>query len=50
MFIVEKYKNKWAVLDTKSRVWYFIGKGKKHCEKLAKELNEMITSWKLQND
>lgn len=39
MFIVEKYKGRWAVLDTVSCVWYF-PKGKKNCEKFAKELNE----------
>lgn len=50
MFVVEKYKNKWAVLDTVSCVWYFIGRGKKYCEKMAKDLNEMIASWKMQND
>ena len=42
VFIVEKYKNKWAVLDTVSRVWYFIGAGRKTCEKKAKELNELL--------
>ena len=43
MFIVEKYKGKFAVLDTKTCVWYFIGKGKKYCELKAKELNQLIT-------
>lgn len=42
MFIVEKYKNKWAVLDTVSCVWYFIGLGKRYCTQKAKELNELI--------
>ena len=46
MFIVEKYKGRWAVLDTKSCVWYF-PKGKKNCEKLAKELNEELKNEKI---
>lgn len=39
MYIVEKYRGKWAILDTKTCVWYF-AKGKKACEKLAKEMNQ----------
>lgn len=30
---------RWAVLDTQSRVWYFVGKGRKFCEAKARELN-----------
>lgn len=36
-----KYKNKWAVLDTKTYVYYFIGAGFKFCEAKAKELNSL---------
>lgn len=39
MFIAEKYKGKFAILDTKSRVWYF-AHGRRACEKLAAELNQ----------
>ena len=31
----------WAVFDKVSRTFYFIGKGKRFCEKKAKELNEL---------
>ena len=42
-FILGKYKGLfWAVLDTKSRVWLCIGKGRAHCEKRIKELNKNI--------
>lgn len=41
MFIVEKYKGRWAILDTRTCVWYF-AKGKRACEKRAKELNEEL--------
>lgn len=37
---VVKYGSKWAVLDTKTRVYYFCGKGKRFCEDQAKELNK----------
>jgi hypothetical protein len=40
MFTVVKYKGKWAVLDTKTRVYYFIGAGKSYCEERAIELNK----------
>ena len=40
MFVVEKYKNKWAVLDTADRVWYFVKGGRKACLKLCEELNK----------
>lgn len=39
MYILAKYKNKWAVLDTKVNVYYFIGYGRHYCEKRLKELN-----------
>lgn len=35
-----KYKNKWAVLDCKTRVFYFIGCGKAFCENKARDLNK----------
>ena len=38
MYIVEKYRGRWAVLDTKSCVWYFAN-GKRACEQIARELN-----------
>lgn len=41
MFIVEKYKGKYAILDTKTNVWYF-AKGKKNCLAQAAELNKII--------
>lgn len=46
MFIVEKYKGRWAILDTTSCVWYF-AKGKRACEKRAKELNEELKNEKI---
>ena len=41
-FILTKYKNKWAVLDSRTGVYYFIGCGKRYCEKRCRELNELI--------
>lgn len=32
----------WAVLDTSSGTFSHIGKGKRFCEKKAKELNRML--------
>lgn len=43
MYIACKYGNKWAVLDTKTRVYYFIGTGKKFCQTKANELNQEDT-------
>jgi hypothetical protein len=40
MFVLAKYKNKWAVLDTKTNVYYFIGRGRAYCEKRLKELKQ----------
>lgn len=37
-----KYGNKWAVLDTSSRVYYFIGTSKRFCQTKANELNKGI--------
>ena len=39
-FEAAKYNGKWAVFAKKSRTFHFIGKGKKFCEKKARELNE----------
>ena len=36
-FILTKYKNRWAILDTVTRVYYF-GK-KSNLEKMLRELN-----------
>lgn len=41
-YIVEKYHGKWAILDTKTCVWYCIGCGLKYCTQKAKELNNLI--------
>jgi|GEM_PF-4096457 len=35
-----KYKNKWAVYDTCTKVYYFVGTGMKNCIERAKELNK----------
>lgn len=35
-----KYKGKWAVFDTVSRTFNWIGRGKRFCERKAKELND----------
>lgn len=35
-----KYKGKWAVFDTVSRTFNWIGRGKRFCEKKANELND----------
>jgi hypothetical protein len=43
MFVLAKYKNKWAVLDTAANVYYFIGCGRTYCEKKVRELNAIIT-------
>ncbi len=39
MYVLAKYKNRWAVLDIKTNVYYFIGCGRSYCEKRLKELN-----------
>ena len=39
MYIATKYQGKWSVLDTKTKVYYFIGCGKRFCEKKVQELN-----------
>ena len=41
-YIATKYKGKWSVLDSKTKVYYFIGSGKLFCENKAKELNDLI--------
>lgn len=43
MFVLAKYKNKWAVLDTAANAYYFIGCGRAYCERKAEELNAIIT-------
>lgn len=35
-----KYKGKWSVYDTRSRVYYFIGQGRLFCMQKAMELNK----------
>lgn len=42
MFVLEKYGRFWAVLDTKTCVWYFIGCGRKYCKQKIKELNGYV--------
>jgi len=39
-YLVTKYQGKWSVLDSKVRVYYFIGCGKKFCQQKANELNK----------
>jgi hypothetical protein len=39
-FIAAKYENKWSVFDKTSRTFSYIGKGKRFCEKKARQLNE----------
>lgn len=41
-YSVTKYKGKWAVLDSKTRVYYFIGAGLKICKRRADELNRGV--------
>lgn len=38
-YSVTKYKGKWAVLDNKAHVYYFIGAGLAYCKRRAAELN-----------
>ncbi len=40
-FELAKYKNKWSVFAKNARVFFFIGKGKKFCEKKVEELNKL---------
>lgn len=42
MYVLSKYKNRWAILDTKTNVYYFIGCGRVYCEKRLKELNKEV--------
>lgn len=35
-----KYHNKWAVFDRVSRLFFYVGKGKKFCTEKAEELNK----------
>lgn len=39
MYTVGKYKGKWAIFDTVTKVWYFTTGGKKGAEAKAKALN-----------
>ena len=39
-YIICKYRNKWAILDIKTKVYYGIGSGKKACEIRCKLLNK----------
>lgn len=41
VFELAKYKGRWAVYGTGCRLFFFIGMGKKFCEKKVKELNEV---------
>ena len=41
-FELSKYKDKWAVFDTSSRLFFFIGKGNKFCKEKVNELNSGI--------
>lgn len=38
-FELAKYQNRWAVYGTKCRCFFFIGEGKKICERKVQELN-----------
>lgn len=38
-YTMGKYNGKWAVLQIKTRLWFYIGKGKNVCEKMVKILN-----------
>lgn len=44
MYEAAKYNDnghwKWAVFNTVSRCFFFIGKGRRFCEKKSRELNE----------
>jgi len=41
MFVASKHLNRWGVLDTRARVWYWAAKpGKVRAQQWAKELNE----------
>lgn len=35
-----KWHNKWAVFDRVSRLFFYVGKGKKFCTEKARELNK----------
>jgi len=39
LYKVEKYRGKWSILDTKTRVYYFIGCGKQYCIEKCRQLN-----------
>jgi len=39
MFKAVKQGKKWAVIDTRARVFYYVRGGRRACEKLAKDLN-----------
>lgn len=41
MYVLAKYQGKWSVLDTKTRVYYFIGSGKKYCIERMNKLNKL---------
>ena len=43
-----KYHNKWAVFDRVSRLFFYVGKGKKFCTEKARELNKEW--WELHKD
>ena len=38
-----KYKGKWSVFSFASNCYFYIGKGKRFCEKKAQEMNNEMT-------
>lgn len=40
-FELAKYENKYAVYAKSARCFFFIGKGKRFCQKKVKELNKL---------
>ena len=43
-FELAKYKGKWAVYDSRSRTFSFIGKGKRFCNRKVMTLNNELDS------
>lgn len=38
-YVLTKHKHKWSVYDSNSRCYFYVGCGKKFCERKTQELN-----------
>ena len=41
-FELAKYKGKWSVFNKNSRLFFYIGRGKRNCQAVVNQLNTII--------